>query len=651
MLNHLNHIDMTDGIHALQRRFWSRKYLFPLLSLIIGALLPLAFAPYSFYPLATITTAILLWILVNTQNPRQAGFYAWLFGVGFFSVGASWFYVGFHEFGNMNMFLAAFIVELFMLFLALFIAGPGYLLAKFFPQNNLRKLLLAFPALFTLFEWARSWTFTGFPWLFLGYSQIDAPLRGFAPIFGVYGVSFAVACSAGCLVGLWQAQREKKIVVFTSLVALLVIMWCTGAKLATTNWTKLVGRSIQVSLIQSDIPQKMKWQWENIPGILQYLYGLTKQNWGSEIIVWPEGGVPTLPQYVSNFIRKIDTEARQHNSTILTGGQICITNNNYQFGLPKGVGTDAEDIQVKSRKLRNYHGETSSVIYKKSNKAGSAVTTPKQQQQHQHLSISTMNGVNSKNKTTKNARNNIQIVKIPEKKIGNNSQLTSLTAAESPPIKLDACYNTITGYGAYHSQYFKRHLVPFGEYTPRQPFTAWISKYVSIPMSGFHFGAMQQFPLIAANIPIAPFICYEIAYPEMPLDFLPQAQLLLTTSDDSWFEGSLEAYQHLEASRMRSLETGRYQLTNSNRGITAIIDTHGKIVAHAPEFKTFVLTGQIQAAIGATPWVKYGYFMWKVLALLCLFIAYSRKLSHFFSMCCNTGKEIKNCWIKWIKDK
>ena len=61
-----------------------------------------------------------------------------------------------------------------------------------------------------LFEWLRGWLFTGFPWLNLGYTQIDGPLAGYAPVVGVYGVSLLVALSGGLLWGLirWSGRRR-----------------------------------------------------------------------------------------------------------------------------------------------------------------------------------------------------------------------------------------------------------------------------------------------------------------------------------------------------------------------------------------------------------------------------------------------------------
>ena len=68
------------------------------------------------------------------------------------------------------------------------------------------------PAGWILVEWLRGWLFSGFPWLSLGYAHLDTPLRGYAPVLGVYGVGLAAAISAGAIVTLLLGTRVSRIV-------------------------------------------------------------------------------------------------------------------------------------------------------------------------------------------------------------------------------------------------------------------------------------------------------------------------------------------------------------------------------------------------------------------------------------------------------
>src|SRR5690606_33699733 len=95
--------------------------------------------------------------------------------------------------------VAAAVTILFVVILAFYPGLLGYLLARLFPRPGPGTLLIVFPAAWVLAEWTRGWFLTGFPWLNLGYSQIDGPLSGIAPLLGVYGVSWATALSAALL--------------------------------------------------------------------------------------------------------------------------------------------------------------------------------------------------------------------------------------------------------------------------------------------------------------------------------------------------------------------------------------------------------------------------------------------------------------------
>ena len=114
---------------------------------------------------------------------------------------------------------------------------------------------------------------------------------------------------------------------------------------------------------------------------------------------------------------------------------------------------------------------------------------------------------------------------------------------------------------------------------------------------------------------LAPTICYEDAYGAEQLAFLPESGLLVSVSNDAWFGDTMAPHQHLQIARMRALETGRYLVRATNTGVTAIIDENGKLIARAPQFKPFVLSGAVQPFSGATPYVRTGDYPVLLLAL------------------------------------
>jgi apolipoprotein N-acyltransferase len=152
--------------------------------------------------------------------------------------------------------------------------------------------------------------------------------------------------------------------------------------------------------------------------------------------------------------------------------------------------------------------------------------------------------------------------------------------------------------------YRKRHLVPFGEFIP--PGFSWILAVLRIPMSDFARGTPAQPELRAAGIPIGVAICYEDIFGEEVIDALPQAQLLVNVSNDAWFGRSFAADQHLQASQMRALETGRWMVRSTNTGVTAAIDPRGRVVSRLPAFTAGTLVETVEPRSGMTPYARLG---------------------------------------------
>jgi len=152
--------------------------------------------------------------------------------------------------------------------------------------------------------------------------------------------------------------------------------------------------------------------------------------------------------------------------------------------------------------------------------------------------------------------------------------------------------------------YRKRHLVPFGEFIP--PGFGWLLGVLRIPMSDFARGPDKPSPLIAAGIPLGVAICYEDIFGEEVIDALPAAQLLVNVSNDAWFGRSFAAEQHLQASQMRALETGRWMVRSTNTGVTAAIDPAGRVVSRLPQFTAGTLVERVEPRAGMTPYARFG---------------------------------------------
>jgi apolipoprotein N-acyltransferase len=168
-------------------------------------------------------------------------------------------------------------------------------------------------------------------------------------------------------------------------------------------------------------------------------------------------------------------------------------------------------------------------------------------------------------------------------------------------------YNSAVSIGMSPSQtYRKQHLVPFGEYIPAKPLLGWVSSVLKIPFADMSPGTAASSLLHLQGAKVAVNICFENAFGEEILDALPEATVLVNMSNLAWFGKSLALPQHVQISQMRAAETGRYMLSATNTGYTAIINQRGHIMRQAPGHEALVLTGDAQGFEGATPYVRFG---------------------------------------------
>jgi apolipoprotein N-acyltransferase len=181
-------------------------------------------------------------------------------------------------------------------------------------------------------------------------------------------------------------------------------------------------------------------------------------------------------------------------------------------------------------------------------------------------------------------------------------------------------YNSVLALDQHASWYDKSHLVPFAEFFPVPQFVrAWL-RLMSLPYSDFTHGARRQPPLPAAHLELGTTICYEDAYGSSMLSVLPKADVLINVTNDAWFGHSSARHQHLQISRLRALEAGRYLVRAANDGISAVIDAEGRVTDKAPEFVPAVLVSKVVPMKGLTPYARVGN--WPIISLGVLALAY-----------------------------
>jgi apolipoprotein N-acyltransferase len=455
--------------------------------------MPLGFAPFGWFWLVPLLLVVLLacW---DGQPRREAAWRGFWFGVGAFGTGTYWLYISIAVFGGSPLWLAIFLMLALVLIMACYFALAAWLWVWLRPDSAAVALLAWFPSIWVLTEWLRGWLFTGFPWLSLGYGQIDGPLAGWAPVGGVYAVSLVTACFAGgvALLLLGKNLRERS----WALVA-LVLAVSSSLLLLDRAWTEPSGEPVRVALVQGSISQDRKWLPQQRRPTMRLYEELTFAERDADLVVWPEVAVPAMRYQVDAWLDRLDERARRAG-----------------FSLLLGILVDDFDN--------------------------------------------------------------------------------------------DQFFNSLISSGVAEGEYHKRHLVPFGEFFPVPDFIREWMRLMSLPHRDTAHGEQDQAPLRAAGLLLSPSICYEDAYGAEQRDFLPQANMLVNVSNDAWFGDSIAPHQHLQIARMRALETGRYMLRTTNTGITAIIDSGGRMQSRLPQFEAGVLRGDVLPHNGATPFVRFG---------------------------------------------
>ena len=297
----------------------SQRFLCDLAALLLGAMLTLAFSPYNIFPLAIFSTAGLIALWLNS-SPSRACWLGFLFGLGFFGTGVYWVFHSIHVFGGIPLFLATFITFVFIAILALFPAAVGGLTNRYFPLPTPTKIILAYPASWVCMEWIRSWIFTGFPWLLIGYSQTNSPLAGYAPIIGVFGVSLITFITSSLIIHAILQLKQNHFQSCYFHLFILVIIWTTGGLLNFIPWTHPSGPPITISMVQGNIPQALKWSPDHLQLSLDRYAELSEPLWGkSKIIIWPEAAVPMPLQDAASFINFMDNKAQNSHSALILG--------------------------------------------------------------------------------------------------------------------------------------------------------------------------------------------------------------------------------------------------------------------------------------------------------------------------------------------
>ncbi len=288
---------------------WTRR----LLALAAGAALPLAFAPFGWYPVAIVSVGILFFLW--HAPPREAAWRGFCYGVGAFTAGTWWLYISVRLVGGTPLPVAFLLLGGLVAIMAGWIALAGWVSARLAPASAFLHCCALMPAAWILAEWCRGWVLTGFPWLSIGYGQIDGPLAAWAPLGGVYAVSLVAALAAGALTALVAASGRQRLAPAAVLIGLVV---ATGA-LQGIAWTAPSGEPLRVALVQGAVPQLLKWEPSERRATMALYAAMTAALPPADLIVWPEAAIPAPDSLVPEYLDELRAFAAARDTQLLVG--------------------------------------------------------------------------------------------------------------------------------------------------------------------------------------------------------------------------------------------------------------------------------------------------------------------------------------------
>ena len=199
--------------------------------------------------------------------------------------------------------------------MAAYLAACGYLAGRLRGLPRWFVNCAAMPALWVAVEWLRGWLFSGFPWLTVGYAEIEGPLRAWAPVAGVYGVSLAVAVLAGMLLTLLLGSKLDRALAALAAVVFLALTWTLQSK----TWTTTSGEALPVALIQGAIPQSMKWRPEEQIRTMALYQLLASELKTQKLVILPEAAIPAPDDQVAEYLDELGALARARRQQLLVG--------------------------------------------------------------------------------------------------------------------------------------------------------------------------------------------------------------------------------------------------------------------------------------------------------------------------------------------
>lgn len=548
---------------------------------LLGGLHSLPFVHTGLWWLQLLVVACLAW-QAAAQPPWRAAAVGLTFGTAWLASATWWLFISLHTYGGLPAWLTVLAIGVLSALLSLYLAAGLAIFARWRSGSGWRDALL-FGAVWLLAELARGVIFTGFPWAASGYAHVDGPLAVLAPWLGVYGLG------------------------------------CIGAVLAA--WPVLgalsAGRPEAAASLSPDrVPDR------------------SSQRLPREVAArTPTEASAETPHATSRSSSHATLHAKSHETSHATphapsrraaapppGRRFALGGAPARIGVPIFivVGLLVCARLVGPGRFTEATG-TLTVTLLQSNVAQDekfALDRMPQALAWTHDELLAARGDLVIGPETVIPLLPGQLDPLYWRELTQHFEHGAQAALFGIPLgDADAGYtNSAVGLSAgarslrgSEYRYDKHHLVPFGEFVP--PGFRWFTELMNIPLGDFNRGSLVAPSFLVHGERIGANICYEDLFgEELAARFseLGDAPTIFANiSNIGWFGDTIAIDQHLQISRMRTLELQRPTLRSTNTGATAVIDHHGRVTAALPRFTQGVLEAQVQGRTGLTPFTMW----------------------------------------------
>lgn len=304
----------------------------PATPLLTGALFVFSYAlgtpGYDVPGLPFVCLGPFLSLAVSARSARQAAWRGWIAGTAASIPLYYWIAYTIAVQGRLGWALGALAAFLVSAYVGAYFSVAAAAARRLETRFGERGLWL-FPFVWTAVEMARSYLFSGFPWMLLGYALAEsATLRQAADLAGVPGLSFLLALSgvSVCLAGKrlsdrFSAKAAIPLIPAISAILFLVLYGRYGSANPAGSAARARLPEVKVAIAQGGIDQSEKWDPENQVATLEIYGELTRtaRDAGAQVIVWPETAAPFIYGWEAGLSRRLEAIAVRGGIPILFG--------------------------------------------------------------------------------------------------------------------------------------------------------------------------------------------------------------------------------------------------------------------------------------------------------------------------------------------